>query len=118
MNFYDIIELIKNLIPKVESSVPRFGDFAAVYSECKNKDRRLCLTDVMLKVEPIPKHIKSYANQRYLTCVGYRLPIPIKSSCILFKGSKEEILKLLQEEALISRFQSVIRKLSDNLNDY
>lgn len=118
MNSYDIIELIKNLIPKVESSVSEIGDFNAVYSECKNKDRKLCLTDVMLKVEPVPKHIKSYANQRYLTCVGYKLPIPIKSSCILFKGSKEEILKLLQKEALISRLQSVISKLSDNLSDY
>lgn len=117
MESHDISELINKLIPKVESTVPETGDFTQVYSEYKNKDRSLCLTDVMLKVEPLPKHISDRENYRYLTCVGYKLPAPIKSSCILLKGSKEEILKLLHDESLAYRLQSVIRNLSDNLED-
>lgn len=117
MESHDISELINNLIPKVESSVPETGDFTQVYSEYKNKDRSSCLTDVMLKVEPLPKHIEDYANYRYLTCVGYKLPAPIKSSCILLKGNKAEILKLLYDESLVERLKSVIKNLSDNLAD-
>lgn len=113
----DITALIDDLIPKVESCVPVIGEFKTVYSECKNNNRKLCLTDIMLMVEPVPKHIANSENQRYLTCVGYKLPAPIKSSCIIFKGSKEKILGLLHEKSLEGRLRRVIMGLSDNLID-
>lgn len=113
----DITALINELIPKVESCVPAIGEFKVVYSKCKNNNRKLCLTDIMLKVEPVSKHIANSENQRYLTCVGYKLPAPIKSSCIIFKGGKEEIIGLLHEKSLEERLQTIIMGLSDNLID-
>lgn len=113
----NIYELCSNLIPKVESMVPEVGDFKIVYTECKVSDRNLCLTDILLKVEPLPKHLHSADNQRYFTIVGYKLPVPIKCSHILCRGTKEEILHLLKSESLISRIETLIQRLNDNLDD-
>lgn len=113
----DIHELVSILISKVESMIPEVGDFKAVYSECKVEDRNLCLTDILLKVEPLLEHLHSAPNKRYLTIVGYKLPTPIKCSQILYKGTKEEILHLLQSECLISRIETIIQRLNDNLDD-
>lgn len=113
----DICELIRNLIPKVESMVPETGNFNAVYAECKVNDRNLCLTDILLKVEPLPVHLHSAPNKRYLTIVGYKVPTPIKCSQILYRGTKEEILQILGSESLISRIEITIQRLNDNLYD-
>lgn len=113
----NICEFIRSLIPKVESKVPESGYFKAVYAEFKVKDRNLCLTDILLKVEPLPEHLHSAQNQRYLTIVGYKLPAPIKCSQILYKGTNEEILHLLRSETLISRIETIIQRLNDNLYD-
>lgn len=114
----DICELIRNLIPKVESKVPETGNFNAVYAECKVDDRNFCLTDILLKVEQLPEHLHSPDDQRYLTIVGYKLPTPIKCSQILYKGTKEEILQILRSESLISRIETIIQRLNDNLYDF
>jgi len=113
----NIINLIKDLIPKVREDVPEKGDFTAVYSEFKNTDRQLCLTNIMLKVEAVPEHIVNYNKQRYLTCVGYKLPAPIKASAILMKGSKLDILDYLNNDSLVTKINKTILRLSDNLLD-
>lgn len=113
----DICELIGSLIPKVESKVPETGYFKTVYAECKVEDRNFCLTDILLEVEPLPEHLHSPDDQRYLTIVGYKLPAPIKCSQILYKGTNEEILHLLRSETLISRIETIIQRLNDNLYD-
>ena len=113
----DICELIRNLIPKVESMVPQTGSFKAVYAECKVEDRNLCLTDILLKVESLPEHLHCAENQRYLTIVGYKLPAPIKCSTILCKGAKKEILDFLRSESLIPQIEAIIQRLNDNLLD-
>lgn len=113
----DIYELVSNLIPKVESMVPETSDFKAVYTEYKVNDRTLCLTDILLKVEPLPEYLHNADNQRYLTIVGYKLPAPIKCSQILCKGTKEEILHILRSESLIPRIEAIIQRLNDNLFD-
>lgn len=112
-----IEELIKNLISQVIEHVPETGDFTAVYSEFKNTDKKLCLTDIMLKVEAVPSHIENYVSRRYLTCVGYKLPAPIKGSMILKAGSKSEILDYLNDDSLTERISKTILDLNDNLLD-
>lgn len=113
----DVDELISKLIPKVESMVPVAGNFKEVYTECKVNEKNLCLTDILLKVEPVPEYMDNIGNQRYLTIVGYKLPAPIKCSQILCKGIKEEILDLLRNKSLVPRMCSVIQRLNDNLYD-
>lgn len=113
----DVYELVSNLIPKVESMVPEVGDFKAVYTECKVSDRNLCLTDILLKVEPLPELLHCTDNLRYLKIVGYKLPVPIKCSQILCKGTKEEISHILRSESLIPRIETLIQRLNDNLDD-
>lgn len=112
-----IEELIKNLISQVIEHVPETGDFTAVYSEFKNTDKKLCLTDIMLKVEAVPSHIENYISRRYLTCVGYKLPAPIKCSMLLKAGRKSEILDYLNDESLQERISKTILDLNDNLLD-
>jgi len=109
--------LISDLIPKVREHVPETGDFTAVYSEFKNTDKRLCLTDIMLKVEAASKNIENHINRRYLTCVGYKLPAPFRSSNIIKAGTKSEILDYLNEASLAARISETVQHLSDNLLD-
>ena len=113
----DIYELVSTLTPLVESMMPVSGSFGAVYTEYKVNDKNLCLTDILLKVEPLPEHLHSTDNQRYLTIVGYKLPTPIKCSQILCKGTKDEILHILRSESLIPRIEAIIQRLNDNLFD-
>ena len=112
-----LLELVSTLTPKVESLVPGSGRFKAVYTECKVNNPNLCLTDILLKVEPLPEHLHANDNQRYLTIVGYKLPPPIKCSQILYKGTKDEILRILRYESLIPRIEIIIQRLNDNLYD-
>ena len=97
-----ISNLICGLIPKVREQVPESGLFNDVYSEFENTDKELCLTHIMLKVEAVPKCIENYTNRRYLTCVGYKLPAPIKSPMILKIGTKAEIVDYLHDASLIT----------------
>lgn len=113
-----IQNLIYELIPKVREQVPESGLFNAVYADFENTDEELCLTHVMLKVEPVPKCIEGYINRRYLTCVGYKLPVPYKSTSIIKGGTKEEILEcLLNDPSLITKIHEKVYQLSDNLLD-
>lgn len=113
----DVVILINDIIEKVERLVPETGGFDTVYSEYKNIEKDLCLTDVMLKVEAVPAFLDSERNQRYLTCVGYKLPIPIKSTLTMKKGTKSEILAFLRDEISAERISEKILQLDYNLQD-
>lgn len=104
----DVVILIKDLIEKVERLVPEAGGFDTVYSEFRNVEKDLCLTDVMLKVEAVPAFLDCERNKRYLTCVGYKLPIPIKSILTMKKGTKSEILAFLCDEISAQRISEKI----------
>lgn len=105
----DVVILIKDLIEKVERLVPEAGGFDTVYSEFRNVEKDLCLT--------VPAFLDSESNQRYLTCVGYKLPIAIKSTLTMKKGTKSEILAFLRDEISAERISEKVLQLDYNLQD-
>ena len=112
-----IESLIQELVPKVKELVPDRGDFKVVYSEFENSDNRLCLTDIMLKVESVPHCIKNYMTRRYLVCVGYKLPAPVKSSVIIKAGTKQEILDFLNNPSLVDKVYDTVQSINYNMLD-
>lgn len=109
--------MVEDLKRKIERSVPEEGDFQMVYSEFKNTDRDMCLTDIMLQFHPIPKHLPDCQTVRWLELVGYKLPCPYKSTVILFNGTKQETLKFLTQPEVIDKILSLIPRLNYNLSD-
>ena len=112
-----IRKMINDILNRAEREVPEYGEFLPVYEEFKNTDKDLVATDFMLKITKPPKNIENHQTRRYLEVVAYKLPAPYKSTRIIAAGTKEEILKALQDEALCAKIDKAARELSDNLND-
>lgn len=109
--------LIADMLIKIEHSVPDEGSFPIIYSEFKNTEREMYLTDVMLKVQSIPEHLPDYETDRWLELVGYKLPAPFKTTRIIFKGTKKEIIEYLKRPESAEIILKAIPELNDNLLD-
>ncbi|MDE6338955.1 MAG: hypothetical protein K2K97_04105 [Muribaculaceae bacterium] len=109
--------LIADLLIKIKHSVPDEGSFPMVYSEFKNTDREMCLTDVMLKFQAIPEYLPDYKTERWLELVGYKLPVPYKTTMIIFKGTKKEIIEYLTQPESVEKILDAIPRLDYNLMD-
>lgn len=109
--------LIAELLVKIEHSTPDEGSFPMIYSEFKNTDREMCLTDVMLKFQSKPEHLPNYETDRWLELVGYKLPVPYKSTMIIFKGTKKETIEYLRQPESVEKILRVIPQLDYNLMD-
>lgn len=70
-----IKNLLKDLRNKIEQSVPEVGEFPMVYSEFRNSDKELCLTDVLLTFRPVPNHLPDHETQRWLEVTAGSLQI-------------------------------------------
>lgn len=112
-----IESLVADLRMKIEQSVPDSGNFAMVYSEFRISERYMNLTDVMLKLSSKPNYISGYETERWLELVGYKLPVPVKSTILIFKGSRNEVLRYLDSPDIIEKIQSAIPVLDYNLMD-
>lgn len=112
-----IRKMIADLRRKVVTDVPECGEFPVVYESVENPDRRMCLTDIMLKVTKPPKELEGTERERYLELVGYRLPSPYISETVVGFGSKEDILKRLDEEALVEKIMERLPHLEKDLRD-
>lgn len=109
--------LIADLLIKIEHSIPDEGSFPVIYSEFKNTDEEMCLSDVMLKFQPIPEHLSNYKTSRWLELVGYKLPAPYKATTIIFKGTTKETIKYLKMPESVEKILSAIPQLDYNLRD-
>lgn len=109
--------MIADLRRKIERDVPDEGNFPMVYSEFKIKDRSLSLTDVLLTLLPMPDSLPDHKTQRWLELWGYKLPVPYKSTSIVFRGSKQEVLEYLNLPEAASKILDLIPRLNYNLMD-
>ena len=100
------------------SEIPQHSDFKIVYSEFKNTDKTLCITDVLLAVIPVPGHLDVGGRERYLELRAYKLPCAYKATKILKKGTMEEITDyLLQQTEVCEKIEKAIPELDLNLSD-
>lgn len=112
-----VVKMVEELAAK-GSEIPQQGDFKIVYSEFKNADKALCITDVLLAVIPVPGSLDASGRERYLELRVYKLPCPYKATRILKKGTKEEIIDcLLQQTEICKKIETAIPELDFNLWD-
>lgn len=89
------------------------------------KSLKMTATDVALSVECIPRNVCSVSvyyfvvrdPKYYLKLSVYRLPCPYKSTLILLKGTRNEILAALAEQSMTDRITEATLRLADNLAD-
>lgn len=109
--------MIADLRLKIECSVPDEGSFPVVYSEFKNSDNEICLTNVLLKFVSIPEYLPNNETERWLELVGYKLPAPYKSTMIIFRGTTKETIMYLTKPEVVEKILRVIPQLGYNLMD-
>ena len=112
-----IKNMVENLLKRAEREVPEYGDFKVVFEEFKNPDKTLCVSDFLLKIVKAPKNLAGHEKLRNLELVAYKLPSPYMAECLLATGSKEDILKQLQSNDLLTKIKEKTESLSYNLAD-
>ena len=110
-------KLINTIRARAEREVPEYGDFSPVYEEFKNIDKTLEATDFMLKIVKPPKNIEGHEKLRYIELTAYKLPLPYKVTRLIGRGSKEEILKQLEQPEFFAKVEESFKSMSDNLKD-
>ena len=111
-------KLINNIRLRAEREVPEYGDFAPVLEEFKNFDKTLEASDFMLKIVKPPKNIENHETLRYIELTAYKLPLPYKVTKLVGRGSKEEILKQLDQPDFLTKVEESFKSMSENLKQY
>ncbi|MDE7413468.1 MAG: hypothetical protein K2N05_06740 [Muribaculaceae bacterium] len=109
-----MIELLKD---QIERLVPEDGDFPMIYSEFKNTDPDFCLTDILLMIRPLPAHLENHERYRWLELSGYKLPVPYKSTRIIFQGTTKEVIEFLNRKEAVEKILQAIPDLNYNMLD-
>lgn len=113
-----IRKMIRDLLEQIDEKVPEVGQFKIVYSDFKNPDKGMCVTDWMLKITQPPKSVDPTETERYLELVAYNLPSPYIAESVVGFGNKKDILKKLNDEdALIEVILNKMPKLARDLDD-
>ena len=116
-----IKELLREVVEELQDKavrVPTAGSFDPVYAECECDQKAIGLTHIMLRIIPVPAHVNPSDKLRYVEIVGYRLPLPFKSSQIIKRGTKEEISDYLDDvDSVVNCMMEVIPQLGFNLMD-
>ena len=112
-----IEKVINTIRLRAEREVPEFGDFAPVFEEFKNMDKALEATDFMLKIVKPPKTIEGHEKLRYIELTAYKLPTPYKVTKLVGRGSKEDILKQLDEPEFFNKVEESFKSMSENLKN-
>lgn len=75
------------------------------------------LTDIILKVIPVPEQFAEREDSHNLELVAYYLPIEYKVSRILKTGSKHDILEVLKGEELPKRILAALPIMAEAFED-
>lgn len=108
-NFQDkILTLIQNLKTRAEREVCEYGSFKAVKENLKPQNSESLIKELTLQITPLPNVLKgeveNFEKLRYLELTGEG-PLGQTSSVILKRGTKDEILKKLDDKDLSAKIQ-------------
>lgn len=113
-----IRKMIHDLLEQIDEKVPEAGQFKIVYSEFKNPDKGMRVTDWMLKITQPPKTIDPTETERYLELVAYNLPSPYIAESVMGFGSTRDIKKCLSDEdRLVEKIKDKMPNLARDLED-
>ena len=108
-NFQDkILTLIQNLKTRAEREVCEYGSLKAVKENLKPQNSESLIKELTLQITPLPNVLKgeveNFEKLRYLELTGEG-PLGQTSSVILKRGTKDEILKKLDDKDLSAKIQ-------------
>ena len=113
-----IRKMIRDLLEQIDEKVPEVGQFKIVYSDFKNPDKGMCVTDWMLKITQPPKSVDPTETERYLELVAYNLPSPYIAESVMGFGTNRDIKKcLLDEDSLAEKIKNKMPNLARDLED-
>ena len=107
-------EQVKALIKKLsarEREIAEYGDFALVYEILPNTNKQFAATDFVLKIGH-PEGVEP--TLRTLDAAAYKVPLSKRYERTLASGTKDEILKAMQEEGFAQKVQETFERLSSH----
>ena len=108
-------EQIKTLIQKIlersEREVPEYGDFKMVYEILPNIKKELSATDFVLRIE---RPAESEPTLRTLDAVAYKVPLIKRYERTLASGTKDDILKAMNDEGFADKVKETFERLSSH----
>lgn len=111
----EVQKMVQNLSARAEREVPEYGNFKEVFEIVPNKDKNARALGYALKIrKPL---IKGDEKLRGLEAVVYDSRSDYMCERVIAKGSKEDILKVLQDKDLVNKLEVAYVELSKNLED-
>ena len=113
-------EMTKELAEKLKNrdrEVPEYGDFRIVSEEIENPDKSLPATNFVLQISKPSKNIENHEKLRDLKAVAYNLPHPYKAEILLATGSKQDVLKALEDEEILENLPKIFKKLAFDMQE-
>lgn len=108
-----IRKMICELRERVVKEVPETGDFSKVSVKYENPDKTLTMSHLLLWVANVPEGSEGYGHERYMEFVLYNLPSPYYCRVMIGRGSKEDIVKLLDDEGLVQRLLDKLPRMAE-----
>ncbi len=108
---------VKNLSSRAEREVPQDGDFAPVIERYVNHNPDVYANEMRLQIVPLPQSLKNepnYNQLRYLQAV-VKSPLEQPNRCVLACGTKNDILKTLNEENFAEHVTAKFDELAEDL---
>ena len=107
-----IEEMVEKLLQKAEShNVPEYGRFEQVFERVKNPNKGGQATDFVLVIKQPNDSKPTY---RVLDAAAYKLPTAYKYEHTIAAGTKQEIIKAMQEEGFAQKVKETFERLSSH----
>ena len=107
--------MIDHLLLQVKDKVPEEGDFPVVFEEYKVEDKRMEASHIFLKVTHV--NAKDTNNERFLELAVLNHPNPYGAETAVRCGTKQDIMKELQNPSLADELYKKLQRLIRDLED-
>ena len=110
-SFEEQVKILINKLLERSREVAEYGNFKPVYEILPNGNKGLKATDFALRIE---RPAETEPTLRTLDAVAYRVPLTKRYERTLVSGTKEDILKAMQEEGFAQKVKETFERLSSH----
>lgn len=107
--------MVENLLLQVKDKVPEVGDFPVVYEEYKVEDKTVGASHILLKVSHVS--IDKTGRDRIMDLAVLNYPSPYGAEMGIKYGTKEDIIRYLEDPSLAEELLNKIPRLIRDLED-